>query len=246
MRKICIIIPTYNERENIVPLISELQNVLKHCGMERSATVLIVDDNSPDGTGKLAEEMARIYGNLRVLHRPRKSGLGSAYRDGFSYALNKLDSDVIFEMDADLSHNPKQIPNLLDGILNGCDVVVGSRRVEGGGIVGWSPYRRMVSWFGNRMAQWLCGVRARDATSGYRAFTRKALEQVNYLDVKSEGYAFQIEMLFRCQEKGLGIEEKPIIFIDRGSGKSKLGTREWIEFMKTCFKLLISRLKAKS
>lgn len=151
--RITIVIPTYNERENIGPLVSSIQSVLKDCGMDCSTTILIVDDNSPDGTGKLAEDMSRIYGNLRVVHRPGKLGLGSAYKQGFLYAIRQLDSDVIFQMDADFSHHPRYILDFLGVLRQGYDVVVGSRRIKGGGVIGWPLYRRIVSWVGNKMAE---------------------------------------------------------------------------------------------
>jgi len=241
--RVTIAIPTYNERANIGPLVSSVQSVLKGCGMDHSTTILIVDDNSPDGTGKLAEDMSKIHENLRVLHRPGKLGLGSAYKEGFSYAIQQLDSDVIFEMDADFSHHPRYIPDFLEGVRQGYDVVVGSRKMKGGGVIGWSPYRRIVSWVGNKMAEWLCGIKVPDSTSGYRAFTRHALQRIDYLNVKSEGYAFQVEMLFRCQKKGMKIGEKPIVFVDRGTGRSKLSVEEWIRFTGTCLRLFVRRLR---
>ncbi len=240
--RVTIVIPTYNERENISRLIPEIQRVLKDYGMKDSTTILIVDDNSPDGTGKLAEEMSKSYGNIQVLHRPGKLGLGSAYKEGFSHAIKK-GSDVIIQMDADLSHDPKYIPILLEGLQEGYDVVVGSRRVKGGGVVNWPLYRKLVSWVGNKMAAWLCGVKLRDSTSGYRAFKREALEKVDYKNLKSEGYAFQIEMLFQCQRMGVKIGEKPIIFVDRRVGRSKLSFKEWLSFTKTCMRLLSKRLR---
>jgi len=241
--RVCIVIPTYNEKENIGPLVSAIQSVLKGIRMDRSTTLLIVDDNSPDGTGELAEEMAKTYGNVGVLHRSGKLGLGSAYKEGFSHAIRQLSCDVVFQMDADFSHDPKFIPSILEGIREGYDVVVGSRRIEGGGVVGWSIYRKMVSWVGNKMAQLLVGIKVHDSTSGYRAFNRHTLQRVDYSTMKSGGYAFQVEMLFRCQKEGARVGEKPIVFVDRGAGKSKLGVKEWIEFTRICVKLLMSRLR---
>ena len=240
--RICVIVPTYNERKNIVPLISTIQKTFKAFNLSH-LYILIIDDNSPDGTGKLVEEISKTYGNLLVLHRPRKLGLGSAYKDGFTYAIQQLKSDIIFEMDADLSHDPKYIPHFLRAIHEGYDVVVGSRRIRGGGVVGWGLHRRAVSWIGSKIAQWLCGISVHDATSGYRAFTRQALERIEYSTLRSESYAFQIETLFRCQKQGLRIKEIPIVFTDRKMGKSKLGVKDWLEFITVCLKLFLKRLK---
>lgn len=204
--------------------------------------ILVVDDNSPDGTGEIIEEMKGTHENLIVKHRPKKLGIGSAYIEGFNYAIEKLNSDILVSMDADLSHDPKHLLDFLSKINEGYDVIVGSRRVKNGKIVGWNFHRKLMSWVGNALARFLCGIKINDATSGYRAFTREGIMKVNLNKIKSEGYAFQVEILFRCQKAGLRITEVPITFFNRKVGKSKLGMQEWFKFFKTCLKLLFESL----
>jgi len=242
-RKVCIVIPTYKERENLQRLIPTIQGVLRIHGLADNATILVVDDNSPDGTGQLAEEMAKIYGNIQVLHRPAKMGLGSAYKEGFTYALQKLNSDALFEMDADLSHDPKHLPEFLSKLREGYHVVVGSRKIPGGQAVDRGLYRRLTSSIANQLARHLCGIKVRDATSGYRAFTQGALQGAEYSSIKAEGYAFQIEMLFKCQRKGLKIAEIPIVFVDRKMEETKLNRSEMLNFLSTCLRLLLHRIR---
>lgn len=237
--KICVVIPTYNERDNLGKLVTSIEKVLSDRELE--GHILVVDDNSPDGTGQLAEELAEAYGNVQILHRTAKLGIGSAYRQGFAYALQQLDPDAFFQMDADLSHDPKYLPDFLSKLQEGYDAVVGSRRVPGGEIVGWSLYRHLMSSIANQLARWLCGIRIHDATSGYRAFTRNTLQRIAYFLVKSEGYAFQIEMLFRCQREGLKIAEIPIVFSNRRRGRTKLSKSEPLSFLFACLKLLFRR-----
>jgi len=244
VHKVCIVIPTYKERKNLQRLIPTIQEVLRSHGLADLATILIVDDNSPDGTGQLAEEMAKIYGNIRVLHRPAKMGLGSAYKEGFTHALQKLDSDTVFQMDADLSHDPKHLPEFLSKLREGYHVVVGSRKIPGGQTVGWGLYRRLTSSVANQLAKNLCGIKVRDATSGYRAFTKGALQEAEYPAVKAEGYAFQVEMLFNCQRKGLKIAEIPIVFVNRKMEETKLNRGEILNFLSTCLRLFLHRIRA--
>lgn len=240
-KKICIVLPTYNEKLNLQRLIPVIQDALHSHELAAFTTVLVVDDNSPDGTGQLAEKLAQTYGNIQVLHRPAKLGIGSAYRQGFTYALRQLGPDIIFQMDADLSHDPKHLPDFLSKLEEDYAAVIGSRRVPGGCVVGWSFYRRLLSCVANQLARRLCGIKVHDVTSGYRAFTRKALQKIAYSSVKSDGYAFQIEMLFRCQREGLRIAEIPIVFVGRRLEKTKLGKREVLSFLFACLKLLFQR-----
>jgi len=240
-RKICIVLPTYNERENLQRIVPAIQRVLRSHELANFASILIVDDNSPDGTGEIAEEFTKIYSNVQVLHRPAKLGIGSAYRQGFAYSFKKLDAGVVFQMDADLSHNPKFLPDFLSKLEAGYDVVVGSRRIPEGKVMGWSFYRHFVSFVANQLTRWLCGIKVYDATSGYRAFTRGALHKVAYSSVEPEGYAFQIEMLFRCQKEGLKIAEVPIAFVGRRRGRTKLSKGEMLNFLLECMKLLFRR-----
>jgi len=242
-RKICIVLPTYNERENLQRIVSAIQRVLRSYELSNFSFILIVDDNSPDGTGELAEELTSIYSNVQVLHRPARLGIGSAYRQGFAYSFEKMDADAVFQMDADLSHNPKFLLDLLSKLETGYDVVVGSRRIPEGKVIGWSFYRHFVSFVANQLAKWLYGIKVYDATSGYRVFTHRALHKAAYSSVKSEGYAFQIEMLFRCQKEGLKIAEVPIVFVGRRRGRTKLSKGEMLTFLLECMKLLFRRGK---
>lgn len=212
--KTLIIVPTYNELENIRRLLPELM------ALGPDIRVLVVDDNSPDGTGELADELAAEYDRISVLHRPGKLGLGSAYVAGFRYAVQQ-DVDCVFEMDADFSHDPAMIPRFIEEIAS-CDVVIGSRYISGINVVNWPMSRLLLSYFANIYTRVVTGMSIRDTTSGYKCFRREVLENIDLDEVRSDGYAFQIEMNFRCWRKGYRIREIPIIFVDRRSGTSKL------------------------
>ena len=212
--KSLIIVPTYNELENIRRLLPELM------ALGPDIRVLVVDDNSPDGTGKLADELAAENERISVLHRPGKLGLGSAYVAGFKYAIQQ-DVDCVFEMDADFSHDPAMIPEFIEEIAS-CDVVIGSRYISGINVVNWPMSRLLLSYFANIYTRLVTGMTIRDTTSGYKCFRREVLEHIELDDVRSDGYAFQIEMNFRCWQKGYRLREIPIIFVDRRSGTSKL------------------------
>lgn len=212
--KSLIIVPTYNELENIRRLLPELM------ALDPDIRVLVVDDNSPDGTGKLADEMAAENERIIVLHRPEKQGLGSAYVAGFRYAVQQ-DVDCVFEMDADFSHDPAMIPRFIEEIAS-CDVVIGSRYISGINVVNWPMSRLLLSYFANIYTRVVTGMTIRDTTSGFKCFRREVLERIDLDSVRSDGYAFQIEMNFRCWRKGYRVREIPIIFVDRRSGTSKL------------------------
>ena len=212
--KSLIIVPTYNEFENIRRLLPELM------ALDPEIRVLVVDDNSPDGTGKLADELAAENERISVLHRPEKLGLGSAYVAGFKYAIQQ-DVDCVFEMDADFSHDPAMIPRFIERIAS-CDVVIGSRYISGINVVNWPMSRLLLSYFANMYTRVVTGMTIRDTTSGYKCFRREVLEHIDLDEVRSDGYAFQIEMNFRCWRKGYRMREIPIIFVDRRSGTSKL------------------------
>ncbi len=212
--KSLIIVPTYNELENIRRLLPELM------ALDPDVRVLVVDDNSPDGTGKLADELAAENERISVLHRPGKLGLGSAYVAGFKYAIQQ-NVDCVFEMDADFSHDPAMIPRFLEQIAS-CDVVIGSRYISGINVVNWPMSRLLLSYFANIYTRVVTGMTIRDTTAGYKCFRREVLEHIELDEVRSDGYAFQIEMNFRCWRKGYRIREIPIIFVDRRSGTSKL------------------------
>jgi len=231
--RVAAIIPTYNERENIQILIPR---VLETFGNTIDGEVVIVDDASPDGTGKVAEELAGKTGKVSVMNRPGKMGLGSAYKDGFRYALSKGFEGVI-EMDADLSHDQTRLPEFVRKLEEGYDLIIGSRYIPGGSIPKWSWTRRLVSNASNRVTKFLLGLEPKDVTSGFRAYSTEAIEKINLSTVKSDGYAFQVEMVMRCQRAGLRICEIPIAFVDREQGESKLSRGEMWRFLKSILRL---------
>ena len=221
--KIAVVVPTYNEKENVPRLVAQIEKVFaKH---SISGYIVIVDDNSPDGTGVIADSLARVHGNIHVIHRTSKLGIGSAYREGFKHAM-ALKCTAVIEMDADLSHNPSLIPSFISQIEEGYSVVVGSRYVKGGNIVGWSWVRRLISRGANLLARSVLQLSPFDVTSGYRAYHTSVLSRLDLSTIKSDGYAFQVEMIYRAQKEHFKIREIPITFIDRKFGKSKLGKRE--------------------
>ncbi len=230
MGTVWIVVPTYNERLNITELIARTFAALPMCQL------LIVDDNSPDGTGVLVRELQAQHHNLHLLERSGKQGLGSAYRAGFRYALEH-GAGVVGEMDADLSHNPADLPRLLNAVERGADVVIGSRRVPGGRVVGWSWHRHLMSWGAMALARAALGLTTHDVTSGFRLYTKKALTAIPWAKVKSDGYAWQEELLFLCERAGLGVAEVPVVFVDRSSGVSKLNIGNVIEFFATVLRL---------
>jgi glycosyltransferase involved in cell wall biosynthesis len=235
-----VVIPTYNERENIGVL---LKRVLEVASTHRlNLDILVVDDNSPDGTGNIVEECSKKMPRIHLLRRPGKLGLGSAYKDGFRKAIEELEAEILVEMDADGSHNPKYLPAIVGKILEGYDVVVGSRYIPGGSIQGWRLRRKLTSSGANFLARRLCGIGVKDSTSGYRAFKAEALKRIGLERVSSSGYAFQVEMLFWTERLGLKVGETPIAFIDRVRARSKLGLKEMVKFIGLCLRLFFKRL----
>ncbi|MEW6610746.1 MAG: polyprenol monophosphomannose synthase [Patescibacteria group bacterium] len=230
-----IVIPTYNERENIVPLI----HALFALGIS-DLSVLVVDDASPDGTGEAVEALRAELPHLELLRRACKQGLGSAYVEGFARVLEK-GAGVVVEMDADFSHAPEDVPRLLQAIVDGADVVIGSRRVPRGRIVGWHWRRHVASRGAMWIARMLLRLKTRDVTSGFRAYRRSCLTAIHFADVRSDGYAFQEEMLLRCERGKFIITEVPVTFIDRVHGTSKLGMQEIVNFFITLLRLWIHR-----
>lgn len=227
--KAIVVIPTYNERDNIVRLAGEVLN------QHPSLHLLIVDDNSPDGTGILADELSAGNDRIRVIHRSGKLGLGSAYRTGFKLAL-EMGADFIIEMDADFSHDPAVLPVFLDTVA-GCDLVIGSRYLNGVSVVNWPIRRLILSYFASVYTRYVTGLKLMDCTSGFKCFRRSALESIDLDSVRSDGYSFQIEMNYRCMEKGCKIVEVPIIFIDRHAGTSKMSRRIVLEAIVMVWKL---------
>jgi dolichol-phosphate mannosyltransferase len=215
--KAIVIVPTYNERENLFRLARDILD------QHQSIHILFVDDNSPDGTGRLADELAAADERIRVIHRPGKLGLGSAYRVGFKAAL-EMGADYLIEMDADFSHNPRILPLFLETIQS-CDLVIGSRYLHGVSVVNWPIRRLILSYFASVYTRFVTGLSIMDCTSGFKCFRRSAIEAIDLDRVKSDGYSFQIEMNYRCMEKGFKIVEVPIIFIDRHAGSSKMSRR---------------------
>jgi dolichol-phosphate mannosyltransferase len=215
-RKTIIVLPTYNEVENLPKMVAALLE------LSPPVSVLVVDDASPDGTGRIADDLAAAApGRVRVVHRAAKTGLGDAYREGFRVALAD-GAERIFEMDADFSHPVEAIPGMLR-LADEYDVVVGSRYVRGGQLDRrWSALRRFVSWGGNVYARLITGLRVHDTTAGFKCFRREALERIPLDEVRSQGYNFQIEMAMRCQKAGLRVAEYPIYFRERDAGTSKM------------------------
>jgi dolichol-phosphate mannosyltransferase len=228
--KIVIVIPTYNERDNISMLVAALQDECRR--LRHDMHILVVDDNSPDGTGELVRELMREYSNLHLI-TGEKQGLGAAYIRGIEYALNMMAVDAIFEMDADLSHDPADVPRLLAELERDADFVIGSRYVLGGSIPEeWGWHRRLNSQFGNIVARYLAGIyRVRDCTAGFRAIKADVLKQIDFSLIRVQGYAFQVALLSQALTVGAVVKEIPVHFIDRKYGQSKLGLADIVEFI---------------
>jgi dolichol-phosphate mannosyltransferase len=209
-----VVIPTYNEKDNLPRIVPEV------LAQDPSISVLVVDDNSPDGTGALADQLAAANPRVQVLHRPGKQGLGKAYLAGFRWALER-DYDRVIEMDADFSHNPTYLPALLSASAE-ADVVLGSRYSSGVNVINWPMSRLLLSYFANVYARVITGMKVRDLTGGFKCFRRQVLETIDLAAVHSNGYAFQIEMSFRAHRRGFSIREIPIVFVDREHGHSKM------------------------
>jgi dolichol-phosphate mannosyltransferase len=225
-----VIVPTYNEVENLASLVEAV------LAQPADLSLLVVDDDSPDGTGKLADELAMTNPDrLSVLHRPGKSGIGPAYIAGFRQSLQG-DAEMIVTMDADLSHDPHDLPRMLQAAAS-ADVVIGSRYVEGGSTVGWPLHRRLISKGGGTYARFVLGVPVRDLTSGYKVYRREVIEQFDFDHIRSDGYGFQIETVFRAIKNGFRVVEIPIEFHDRTRGKSKLSRRIVLEAAPMVWKL---------
>ncbi|HEX6542629.1 MAG TPA: polyprenol monophosphomannose synthase [Ktedonobacterales bacterium] len=216
-----IAIPTYNERENIVTLVRDIQNAVP------SVDILIIDDNSPDGTGQIADDMSARDSSIHVLHRPGKLGLGTAYIAGFRYAIEQ-GYDLVFEMDADFSHNPSYLPQFL-ALAENADLVIGSRYIKGGGTPNWAPLRKFISGGGNIFARAVLGIPVHDCTGGYRCYRTAALRRLNLAAIRAQGYAFQVEMAYNFWKSGFRIRETPIVFEDRRVGQSKMSRKIFIE-----------------
>lgn len=219
---VTVVVPTYNERENLSHLAAA---VLLH-----GYSLLVVDDGSPDGTGRIADELANDLARVGVIHRTHKQGLGPAYVAGFDRALAE-GAEAVIEMDADFSHNPADLPRLVAALEDGADLAIGSRYVPGGATPDWPAHRRLISRGGNLYARTMLGIPIRDATAGFRAYRAEALARLPYRQAQASGYGFQVEMAWRAQQAGLDVREVPITFRDRRYGTSKMGTPIVVEAM---------------
>ncbi|MFH1207074.1 MAG: polyprenol monophosphomannose synthase [Patescibacteria group bacterium] len=222
-QKIVIILPTYNERENLPGIIRGIFGI-----GAQDLRVIVVDDNSPDGTGRVADELSRADNRITVLHRQKKAGLGRAYIAGFHAALADPEAEYIFEMDADFSHQSKYIPGFLSK-ARGADLVLGSRYIAGGGVENWSWMRHAISWCANWTIKLILGVGVTDLTGGYKCFHRRVLERLDLDTVESNGYNFQIEVTYRALKAGFSVVEIPIVFLERRAGQSKFSVKIMFE-----------------
>jgi dolichol-phosphate mannosyltransferase len=218
--KATVCLPTYNEAENLEKMVRALG--------EQGVRVLVADDDSPDGTGEIADRLAAELDYVEVLHRPEKQGIGPAYLDAFRRVLAG-DSELILEMDCDFSHDPKDVPRLIAACEQGADIALGSRYVRGGGTRNWGLVRRIVSWGGSFYARVILGLRVHDLTGGFKCFRRHVLETLDLDRIESKGYAFQIETTYRAIGHGFKVVEVPIVFVDRTEGTSKMSKRIFLE-----------------
>ncbi|WP_237185675.1 polyprenol monophosphomannose synthase [Rothia nasimurium] len=213
--RVLTVIPTYNEKENLPIVVERLRAAVPDCD------ILVVDDNSPDGTGQLADSLAAEDSHINVLHRTVKDGLGGAYLAGFDWGL-EAGYDVLVEMDADCSHQPEQLPLLLQAIEGGADLAIGSRYVPGGKTKNWPLHRQILSRGANLYTRLILGTKVKDITAGYRAYRREALQKLNLEGIDSKGYVFQVDLAWRSEQAGLKIVEVPITFVEREIGSSKM------------------------
>jgi len=228
-----MIVPTYNEKENIARLIGQLRT------LEGDVHVLVVDDNSPDGTGEIADQYAARDSRIHALHRSGKLGLGTAYLESFRYALAN-DYELIQQMDCDFSHDPHDLPRMFEAIKE-ADLVLGSRNVKGGGTKNWPWYRKLISRGGSFYARTILGIHVRDVTGGFKCWRREVLQAIDLDAIESNGYSFQIEMTWRAIQAGFRVKEIPIIFSDRELGKSKMQSSIVFEAMGMCWKLRLGK-----
>lgn len=236
--RLLVVTPTYNERDNLEPFVEAVFASVPE------AHVLVIDDASPDGTGRIADRLAGRDERVRVLHRSGKLGIGSAYLEGFAWGLSE-GYDVLAQMDTDLSHDPRYLPAFLERIAQGADVVLGSRNVGGGGVEGWGLGRHVLSKGGSLYSRTILGLPIRDLTSGYKAWRAEVLRAIDLEAVQSEGYSFQIEMTWRAIRKGFRVEEVPIVFVDRRAGKSKMSRQIFLEAVLMVWKLRVHDLRGR-
>lgn len=234
-KRILIVVPTYNERDNL-PIVVDAVFAIRP-----ETHILVVDDASPDGTGRLADEIAARDSRVHVVHRAGKRGLGTAYVEGFQWGLDQA-YEVFVEMDADMSHDPRYLSPLLAALDDGADVAVGSRNIPDGGVEGWGIGRQFLSKGGSLYSRIVLGVNVRDLTTGFKAYKRHALEMIDLKSVRSNGYSFQIETTYRALRKGLRVVEIPIVFVDRRVGQSKMSRKIFAEAVGVVWKLRLEAL----
>jgi dolichol-phosphate mannosyltransferase len=224
-----LILPTYNEIENLEAIVAAAAKALAGAA-PGGFRILVVDDGSPDGTGDLADRLSREKDWMRVLHRSEKNGIGPAYLAGFRHALDE-GAGYVMEMDSDFSHDPADLARLLQAVYDGADLALGSRYVPGGGVTEWGLLRRFISQGGSTYARWVLGLNVRDLTGGFKCFRREVLEAIHFDGVRSQGYAFQVELTYRAVQAGFRVVEVPIVFRDRQQGTSKMSWRIAAEAM---------------
>lgn len=236
-KSLLVVLPTYNEYDNLKPMVEQVLSC--NNGHDFSVSMVVVDDNSPDGTGRLADELKSANENLFVIHREGKLGLGTAYIAGYKFGINN-GYDYVMTMDADFSHDPKYIPDLV-ALMENKDLVIGSRYVPGGGIVNWDLKRRIISKGANTYAKLFLGIEANDCTAGFRCYRRELLSKIDLDKVYSSGYSFLIEMLYRCKRAGARVGESPIIFKDRVHGETKISRAEMKKALWTVLRFSLDR-----
>ncbi|MBU2633704.1 MAG: polyprenol monophosphomannose synthase [Nanoarchaeota archaeon] len=236
MKKACIVIPTYNESGNIKNLTEYISKMSKKV-KNYEISILVVDDSSPDGTSNIVKKIKNK--NVFLLTRKNKEGLGKAYISGFKYAIQNIQPDVLFQMDADFSHNPKEISKFLEQIDKGYNFIIGSRYIKGGKIINWDTKRKLISKFGNLFGRTIAGLKVNDCTSGYRAIKTSLIKKLDLDNMNAKGFAFLMELIYLSQKEKAKIKEIPIIFVDRKYGKSKLRKKDILEFFINCFRLRI-------
>jgi dolichol-phosphate mannosyltransferase len=238
MPRTLVVTPTYNEKDNLGRFVEAVRGALPE------ADVLVVDDNSPDGTGALADALAAKDPKVRVIHRSGKMGLGTAYVQAFTRGLAE-GYERFFEMDADLSHDVRYLPEFVRALDLGFDVVIGSRNIPGGNVEGWGAGRHFISKGGSLYSRTILGLPIRDLTSGYKAYTRRALQAIALEEIDSNGYSFQIEMTYRALRRGMTVKEVPIVFVDRTQGKSKMSRKVFLEAVGMVWRLRFDALRGR-
>ena len=228
---IAIVIPTYNEKETLPSLIEKIFDKIRP--LIEELHVIIVDDSSPDGTADIARNLGEKFQKISVIQRPKKMGLGAAYKDGFTHVLQKLESNLVVQMDADHSHDPSELVNMIEKIVD-YDFIIASRHVTGSSITGWGFSRKVTHSIAGAIAKVSANIDIEDCTSGFRMFKRSALEKIEFDKIEADGFAFQIEVLYQLKQKGFRGLEVPTTFVNRTKGESKMGSSEVIQFIRMC------------